>query len=115
MQIRNVSLINHLVRHTLQKLILDQSLSGSIRITLSVGVPGHLITNGVQDYQSTEQPGPAAIGILEEKVFIKIERIERMVCYYKSSPTRKEYLKRVHPFKKEQHPISEIREQRLAD
>lgn len=56
------------MKYNSQKHIPDQSLPGSKRTMLGIGVPGHL----VQDSGLfIEQPWPSATELLEEKLFTK--------------------------------------------
>lgn len=40
---------NDMVKHNLQKLLQDRSLLRSTRTILGLGIPGHLMTNGLKD------------------------------------------------------------------
>ncbi|XP_053145934.1 uncharacterized protein LOC128342556 [Hemicordylus capensis] len=120
-QTKSASPINNTVRRNFNKSIPDRSPPGSTRTAPGAGVPGHLVASGQQDSgSSVEQPGLETARLLEEtllnrKKYMKNAKKEIMIGYYKSSPTRRGYLKRMHQIWKEKHPDTEITEQRLAD
>ncbi|XP_053153185.1 uncharacterized protein LOC128345353 [Hemicordylus capensis] len=120
-QTKSAPPINNVVRRNFNKSIPDRSSPGSTRTAPGAGVPGHLVASGQQDSgSSAEQPGLESARLLEEtslnrKKYTKNANKEIMICYYKSSPTRRDYLKRMYQIWKEKHPDTEITEQRLAD
>ncbi|XP_053141804.1 uncharacterized protein LOC128340565 [Hemicordylus capensis] len=110
-----------MVRHNFNKSIPDRLSPGSTRTAPGAGVPGHLVASGQQDSgSSVEQPGLKTAKLMEEmllnrKKYTEYANKEIMICYYKSNPTRRGYLKRMYQIWKEKHPDTEITEQRLAD
>lgn len=76
---KNISTINNMMGHNLQKPIPKQSSSRSTSTGLGIGIPGQLVTSGPHDSGLVpEKPGPANVGLLEEKRFIhwKYKRLE---------------------------------------
>ena len=96
---------------------------GLTRTASSLGVPGDLMENGLQDSGSAvEQPGLRTAVLLEEnqderqrKKWLPEDNKAVMDCYFKAKPSKRGYRQRIHKIWMEKFSQSTITEQGLAD